>query len=42
MGLNQAPMTVMVEDGRTGLVWRNFMSNGEITHIQEKSRITAR
>lgn len=37
MGLNQAPMTVMVEDGRTGLVWRNFMSNGEITHIQEKS-----
>ena len=30
MGLNQAPQTVMIENGRTGLVWRAFMSNPEI------------
>ena len=27
MGLNQAPQTVMIENGRTGLVWRSFMAN---------------
>ena len=31
MGLNQAPMVVMIENRRTGLVWRNFMANPEIT-----------
>jgi len=36
MGLNQAPMTVMIENGRTELAWRNFTSNGEMVHIQEK------
>lgn len=30
MGLNQAPITVMVENYRTGLVWKEFMSNPEI------------
>jgi exo beta-1,2-glucooligosaccharide sophorohydrolase (non-reducing end) len=30
MGLNQAPITVMVENYRTGLVWKLFMSNPEI------------
>jgi hypothetical protein len=30
MGLNQAPIVVMIENYRTGLVWKNFMSNPEI------------
>jgi exo beta-1,2-glucooligosaccharide sophorohydrolase (non-reducing end) len=30
MGLNQAPMAVMIENSRTGLIWRNFMANPEI------------
>jgi exo beta-1,2-glucooligosaccharide sophorohydrolase (non-reducing end) len=30
MGLNQAPMAVMIENGRTGLLWNSFMSNPEI------------
>lgn len=30
MGLNQAPVTVMIENHRTGLVWRLFMANAEI------------
>ncbi|HEV2205842.1 MAG TPA: glucoamylase family protein, partial [Candidatus Acidoferrales bacterium] len=30
MGLNQAPITVMVENYRTGLMWKLFMSNPEI------------
>lgn len=30
MGLNQAPMTVMIENYRTGLIWRLFMSNPDI------------
>ncbi len=35
MGLNQAPMAVMIENGRTGLIWRNFMSNPEIVKMQQ-------
>jgi exo beta-1,2-glucooligosaccharide sophorohydrolase (non-reducing end) len=31
MGLNQAPIVVMVENHRTGIVWKSFMSNPEIT-----------
>jgi exo beta-1,2-glucooligosaccharide sophorohydrolase (non-reducing end) len=31
MGLNQAPIVVMIENYRTGLVWKNFMANPEIT-----------
>jgi hypothetical protein len=30
MGLNQAPIAVMVENYRTGLIWKLFMSNPEI------------
>ncbi|HYL01412.1 MAG TPA: glucoamylase family protein [Steroidobacteraceae bacterium] len=30
MGLNQAPIVVMVENYRTGLVWKSFMANPEI------------
>jgi hypothetical protein len=36
MGLNQAPITVMVENYRTGLVWKNFMSNLEIADMLRK------
>jgi exo beta-1,2-glucooligosaccharide sophorohydrolase (non-reducing end) len=30
MGLNQAPIVVMIENYRTGLVWKQFMANSEI------------
>jgi len=30
MGLNQAPIVVMIENYRTGLVWNRFMANPEI------------
>lgn len=40
MGLNQAPQTVMIENGRTGLVWRAFMSNREIREMQRKLELT--
>ena len=30
MGLNQAPIVVMIENHRSGLVWKAFMSNPEI------------
>jgi hypothetical protein len=30
MGLDQAPIVVMIENGRTGLVWKYFMRNPEI------------
>ncbi len=30
MGLNQAPIVVMIENYRTGLIWKTFMSNPEI------------
>ena len=36
MGLNQAPIVVMVENYRTGLVWKDFMSNPEIGKMLEK------
>lgn len=36
MGLNQAPITVMVENYRTGLGWKTFMSNPEITEMLRK------
>ena len=36
MGLNQAPMVVMIEDRRTGLVWKNFMSNPEVQSMLKK------
>ena len=36
MGLNQAPQAVMIENGRTGLVWRAFMANPEIQPMQKR------
>jgi hypothetical protein len=36
MGLNQAPITVMIENHRTGLVWKQFMSNPEIGTMLQK------
>jgi hypothetical protein len=30
LALNQAPQTVMIENGRTGLIWKSFMSNREM------------
>ena len=33
MGLNQAPIVVMIENHRTGLLWRLFMSNPEISSM---------
>jgi exo beta-1,2-glucooligosaccharide sophorohydrolase (non-reducing end) len=36
MGLNQAPIVVMIENYRTGLVWKNFMANPEIVPMLNK------
>ena len=36
LALNQAPQAVMIENGRTGLVWRSFMSNAEIPAMRKK------
>jgi len=36
MGLNQAPITVMIENYRTSLLWRLFMSNPEILAMLDK------
>ena len=36
MGLNQAPIVVMVENYRTGLVWKSFMANPEIGEMLRK------
>jgi hypothetical protein len=37
MGLNQAPITVMIENYRTGLVWKMFMANPEIAPMLAKA-----
>ena len=36
MGLDQAPIVVMVENYRTGLVWKMFMANPEIQPMLDK------
>lgn len=36
MGLNQAPIVAMVENHRSGLLWRSFMSNPEIGEMLKK------
>jgi exo beta-1,2-glucooligosaccharide sophorohydrolase (non-reducing end) len=36
MGLNQAPITVMIENYRTGLIWKLFMSNPEIQQMVKR------
>jgi len=33
MGLNQAPIVVMIENHRSGIVWKSFMSNPEIASL---------
>lgn len=40
MGLNQAPITVMIENYRTGMVWKNFMANPEIFPMLQKIGFT--
>ena len=43
MGLNQAPIVVMIENHRTGLVWKNFMSNPEIGKmLKDLGEVTAK
>lgn len=43
MGLNQAPIVVMIENYRTGLVWKNFMSNPEIGNMLKRlDEVTAK
>jgi len=43
MGLNQAPIVVMIENYRTGLVWKKFMSNPEIgSMLQRLDEVTAK
>ncbi len=36
MGLNQAPIVVMIENYRTGLVWKNFMTNPEVGEMLKR------
>ncbi len=36
MGLNQAPMAIMIENYRTGLIWKKFMSNPEIQTMRKQ------
>ena len=36
MGLNQAPIVVMIENYRTGLIWKLFMANPEIGAALDK------
>jgi exo beta-1,2-glucooligosaccharide sophorohydrolase (non-reducing end) len=40
MGLNQAPITVMIENYRSGLLWDLFMANPEIPHMLERIGFT--
>ena len=40
MGLNQAPITVMIENYRSGLVWKLFMSNPEIAPMLKRVEFT--
>jgi hypothetical protein len=40
MGLNQAPITVMIENQRTGLIWKLFNSNPEIQTMLKKLNAT--
>lgn len=35
LALNQGPQAVMIENGRTGLIWRSFMSNPEMRPMQK-------
>lgn len=37
MGLNQAPMVVMIENYRSGLIWKEFMPNPEIQSMMHRA-----
>jgi len=39
-GLNQAPITVMIENYRSGLLWDLFMANPEITGMVKRIGFT--
>ena len=36
MGLNQAPITIMIENYRSGIIWNSFMANPEIRPMLQK------
>ena len=40
LALNQAPQVVMIENGRTGLVWKSFMNNPEMPAMQKAIGLT--
>ena len=40
MGLNQAPIAVMIENHRSGLIWKLFMSNPEIGPMLTRAGFT--
>jgi hypothetical protein len=42
MGLNQAPIAAMIENYRTGLIWKWFMSNPEIAPMLVKAGLQMR
>ncbi len=42
MGLNQAPIVVMVENYRTGLLWKTFKSNREVPELLSKLDVATR
>ena len=42
MGLNQAPMVVMIENYRTGLIWKLFMSDPDIKNGLEKLKMESK
>jgi hypothetical protein len=37
MGLNQAPIVAMIENYRSGLIWKNFMANPEIQTMMRRA-----
>ncbi len=42
MGLNQAPMVVMIENYRTGLIWKLFMGDNDIKNGMEKLKLESK
>jgi hypothetical protein len=42
MGLNQAPIVVMIENYRTGLIWNLFMKNPDIQKALPKLKQRSR
>ncbi len=42
MGLNQAPIVTMIENYRSGIVWKSFMANPEIGEMLRKLEIATR